>query len=389
MILSNYATKTEMISRENKTVTGFWPMGIDYGFSGVKGFSPNKVFCFPNCAVKMESYSPLIDASEKDILLRDDDGLWAIGEKAHALISSANAMNYESEMYGRNRYFSPIFKTLVKVSLGIALMSNQFMKYFGEPIMVQTGLPPKYREQEQDDVDMIKEAISGSYNFELKIGKGNFQRFQFIVKQENVFVMDQPMGALISTVTDNSGRQKKEDFGILRSNTLVFDPGFKTLDIYDIVSSLCNGTNTFDNLGMYEIFRRTIETLHERYAVNLTVSGMQNALHKGYVTTFDRTCMGRKKIYFEEELEESTKVVCQQAIQKLTSIYNYLQNHDNLVITGGTGNAWFSYIEEFFKNMDGLNILSANRYDMTLSNVYSNVRGYYYYLVGMLERRRR
>ena len=295
-------------------------------------------------------------------------------------------MNYESEMYGRNRYFSPIFQALMKVGLGIALSNNKFRAYNGEPIVIQTGLPPKYKKQ---DTGMIKEAIAGSYSFDLKIGKKPFVHYQFIIKENNVFVMDQPMGSLISTITDNDGIQAKEDYRILTSNTIVFDPGFKTLDIYDITAGMYKGSNTFDTLGMHAVFQSTINLLEEKYDVNLTVAQMQNILHKGFVTSFDRKQMSTAKISFDEELELCTQKICRDAIQKLISIYNYLQNHEFMIITGGTGNAWFSYIEDYFKNMKGLTILSANKNDTTLSNTYSNVRGYYYYLIGMLERRRR
>ena len=42
IILKDYATKTEITPRKNKTVDGFWPIGIDYGFSGLKGLPRTK-----------------------------------------------------------------------------------------------------------------------------------------------------------------------------------------------------------------------------------------------------------------------------------------------------------------------------------------------------------
>ena len=88
---------------------------------------------------------------------------------------------------------------------------------------------------------------------------------------------------------------------------------------------------------------------------------MQNALKKGYVTVLDKRRMVNKKERFEDLLEKNTKDVCMEAMQKLVSLYNYMQNHDYMIVTGGTGNAWYPMIRE-----------------------YSNVRGYYYSLVSML-----
>ena len=73
MLLSDYATKTEIMNRAMATVPDLWPIGIDYGFSSVKGISPNKIFCYPNCAVPTTSFSTLLDCTEHDILLMQRD----------------------------------------------------------------------------------------------------------------------------------------------------------------------------------------------------------------------------------------------------------------------------------------------------------------------------
>ncbi len=390
MSIQEFATRTEFIARENKTANNFWPIGIDYGFSGVKCFSPNKIFCFPNCSIQKMDGGGFLDAGEHDIILKDKDGMWIIGEKASDLMSVGDSMNYESELYGRNRYFSPVFQAVMKAGLGIALSSNRFRKYHGETIVVQTGLPPKYHTGESDDTAYLKEAISGKYNFELKIGKGPFQRYIFSISEGDIYVMDQPLGSLLSCITDNNAMQQPKDVPILTGRTLVVDPGFKTLDIFKVVSGMAQLQEcmTFDTLGMHEILRRTVEALHKKYNAKLSISGMQSAIRRGYINAFDRKLMRTTKQNFEDVLVDNTSMVCTQAIEKLLSIYDYLQDIDNLVLTGGTGDAWSGQIMEYFKNMETLRILKANKNDTTLANIYSNVRGYYYYLIGYLGRRR-
>ena len=379
IILKDYATKTEIVERSNKTVSGFWPSGIDYGFSGVKGFGPNKIFCYPNCAIKVEDFSSLLESSYTDILLKDEEGCWIIGEKALEMITPANAMNYEAEMYERNRYYLPAFRALMKAGLGIAIMSNNCQAYNGEPIFVQTGLPPEYKEMDSPD---LKSVLAGDFEFDIKIGKNPFRHYKFSINDNYVFIMDQPMGSLYSAITDNNGTQGQYGLQVLKSKTLVLDPGFKTLDIYNISAGrVSNKPATFDNLGMHEIFQRTVDGLK---GANITVLGMQGALKKGYVTVLDKRNMTNKKERFEDLLEKNTRDVCNEAIQKLVSLYNYMQDHDFLIVTGGTGNAWYPIIKDFFRNMENLTILSANRNDKILSNTYSNVRGYYFSLVSML-----
>lgn len=383
-MIKEYATKTEVTYRNNVMVPGFWPVGIDYGFSSVKGFSPNKIFCYPNCAVRTKSFDSLLDSTDRDILLSDAEGCWLVGARAHEAITPAEAMNYEAEMYERNRYFSPAFRALMKVGLGIALLSNPYRTYDEEMIVVQTGLPPEYREL---DTEAITEALAGDYDFDLKVGKAPFRHFHFTVFKENVFVMDQPMGSLFSAITDNDGLQGQAGLQVLKSSTIVFDPGFKTLDIYDISGGMFKGSNTFDNLGMHEVFLRTIQSVKSRCSTNMTVLGMQEALRRGYITSFDRRKMETKRIAFDADLENSSRAVCEEALKKVVSLYNYLQNHDNLIVTGGTGDAWYPMVRDYFRNMESLHIIRANCNDISIPNVYSNVRGYYYRLIGMLRHR--
>ena len=149
MSMIEYAPKTERLHRENRSVNGYWPVGIDYGFSAVKGFSPNKVFCFPNCAIQQKNDESILDPDDTDIIIRDKEGTWIIGQKAAQAMDSSDSMNYESEMYGRTRYATPVFRALIKAGLGVALSANRYKKYQDEEIVVQTGLPPKYKRSEE------------------------------------------------------------------------------------------------------------------------------------------------------------------------------------------------------------------------------------------------
>lgn len=47
-----------------------------------------------------------------------------------------------------------------------------------------------------------------------------------------------------------------------------------------------------------------------------------------------------------------------------------------LVVTGGTGAAWLSYIQNFYKEMDSLKVIDGAAND-TIPAIFSNVRGYY------------
>ena len=68
-------------------------------------------------------------------------------------------------------------------------------------------------------------------------------------------------------------------------------------------------------------------------------------------------------------------------VEKLKSVYDYFSDYSYIICTGGTYDAWKEDFDEVFKDMKTLQIISGNANDPSLSNVFSNVRGYYYNLI--------
>lgn len=61
-------TLQENIAKRNISLPRKWVLGIDAGFSSLKGFAPNKYFCFPSFVHKLDSELQI--SNEKDILYR-------------------------------------------------------------------------------------------------------------------------------------------------------------------------------------------------------------------------------------------------------------------------------------------------------------------------------
>lgn len=80
----------------------------------------------------------------------------------------------------------------------------------------------------------------------------------------------------------------------------------------------------------------------------------------------------------------NSKQVCEEAIDKMKVIHDYFSDTDYIIATGGTYEAWSKEFNSKFTEMEGLTIVPANVNDTTLSNVFSNVRGYYFFLLNRL-----
>ena len=111
---------------------------------------------------------------------------------------------------------------------------------------------------------------------------------------------------------------------------------------------------------------------------------MQKYLETGEIKIFDRKLFKSSYKPYGHLLEQASKKICKQAIERTAQVYP-LNEIDYLVITGGTGAAWEREIRNTFSEMDTLKILSGNQNDSSLPFIFANVRGYYMYRCSSLE----
>lgn len=374
-----FKTRTIMFERENPSIDNIWTVALDIGYSSVKGFSPNSVFCFPSYA-KENNFTRILDDLDDDYIEYEDENnqKWLVGSSAYKTLETNDISDNMKTLYGRNRYFSPMFLVIARVGLALAMQKNNFGDPENKEIKIQTGLPPKY----ENDATFLKEVLSGRHTFKIRFGSKGWQSFDFSIKEENIYSIPQPMGTLFSIVTDKDAGLTEDAKKILSSDTLIFDGGFGTLDIYKIKNSLIDedACDTFDDLSMKKIFADTVKQIHKKTGVEVSVPAMQEVLDKGYVTSFDRRTRSTKNIPIAEILVKNSKKICDNALEEIDNAFDNLVKSDYLVVTGGTAQSWFEKIKAHYQNIEGLEVISGNRNDV-LPNIFGNVRGYYMYLL--------
>ncbi len=375
MKTKRFRTKTEMIETDNKGLDNYWEIAIDIGYSAVKLFGPNIIASFPSYARRVSSDFQFAGIAPKEsILYRDSNGqCWIVGEVAQNTMQSGDTSDSENTLYSRDRYANPMFKVVAEAGLGIAMRDNEFGSAKGKEIFVQTGLPGRYMSDSAD----ISEILAERHVFDLKIGAGAWEHFDFTISQNNIDVMSQPKGTLYSICVEKDGRFRKETTSYLSSSMLVFDPGFGTLDLFPINHGTTGKEETFPNLGMKRVLSETSDLIFKEYGVEIPVSAMQKYLETGTVRVFNKKEMKSQDKPFDELLAKASRKICEEAIDSIINAIP-LSDYNYFVITGGTGAAWYNYISEKFKDLETLTIIKGNQND-ELSLVYSNVRGYYYY----------
>ena len=373
----DFKTKTFIQPRLNPTVPGKWPIALDIGYSSVKMFSPNMVASFPSYAKRVEFGSADNAIGELDktsISYRDENGHeYYVGENAQKSIRYTDSDNSTASLYIRDRYYSPEFKVIARVGMALGLGKNHYGSPEGRSIFLQTGLPPEYMSTDTDD---IKNALAGRHVFKLKIGSGEWKSFDFTIETSNIGVMPQPMGTLVSIGTNNNGEPLAVWKDYTSSSMLIVDPGFGTLDTFEIYDHRIVTSKTWNNLGMLRVLQETSKIIQNEYGQVIPVPAMQKVLEDGvFKTRFDRATRRSETVDINPILERAVKSVCEEAVDTIDGFYNLLQGKDYLVITGGTGEAWFDILTEKYGE-SGVKIIRGNVND-DIPMIFSNVRGYY------------
>lgn len=369
MNLNDFNTSQEIIPQKNPMRLN-WIIAIDIGFSSVKGLSPNKRFCFPSYVKKIDR--PLISANQEDIYYRDADGVFLVGTKAQDMVRSDDT-NDTDLSFARNRYFTKDFIILARTAVAIGLMDNNERK--NHPKVrpyIQTGLPTAYI---KEDAVKIKSAFCQTGGYEIRLGTGNWIKFENDIKVSEVSVIPQPAGTLNSLMFNDNGEQNPESARILDKNFLIADVGFGTFDPYGVVNRNKVLEESINDLGMKKVLETAAQYILKDYQMDIRIPQMRKYMKDGYLKIVDIQHMSSKKVKLDSYIEKACEKVAKDAMSKMFELSNYLKDYDFLIVTGGTGAAWLDAFKSTLSEMD-IEILPGN-YGNELPIYYANARGYY------------
>lgn len=388
MQTSTYRTRTEWVPKNYekiRTNDDLWVIGLDSGYGGMKGFSPNKYFCFPSYAKKLDlDKSVMAMYDNHDIIYQDlDNGdTYLIGRNAQNSISKNETNDTESELFTRKRYGNKKFYVLCMAAIGLACMPNSESSTssgVGKELVLQAGLPPAYLDIDREPYAKM---LSRPANFKLKIGRKPWQEFHIAIKTENIYVMAQPSGTMASINIGNNGQYIQDARKYLTGNVLILDIGFNTMDVYGMKGHLLTANESFDTFGMRAVLQMVSEDIKKEKNEEIRVAAMQKYLEKGTIPITKDVAMDDEEFDFSDEeypfapiLEKCSYKVCNMALRHLSNITDQFADYDYLVVTGGTGAAWYEWIKEKFKKSK-MQIIPGNKND-NLEMLYANVRGYY------------
>ncbi len=384
-----------METREYKTRTMFkevqnpalspdkWCIGLDIGYSSVKGYGQNALVCFPAFAIENSGstqinfgYAP---SDNFAIQYKDEDGIvWNVGASAQDSISASDTSAGSLSAYGRHRYASPMFKVLLRTGLAACMRKNAYGDPMGKELVIQTGLPPKYMDNDKDD---FMEIMLGHHKFAVNFGINDWEEFDFTLAPRNIRpIIAQPMGTMLSIATTKDIKPSVDAVQYFNSKVLIMDAGFGTLDFFPMIKGQITtaACETDENLGMKRVLKDTATEIQERYKFEVSVPAMQQYLETGVIPA--KVGKAYKNTAFKDILEKHSRDICYKALEKLQSAYT-IYDYQYLVVTGGTCAAWSNFIREHevIKESDTIKVVSGNQGDPSLPYIFSNVRGYFIY----------
>ena len=373
-----FATKTEHKLVPFPKIDGLHIVGLDMGYSGPKCIYEDGYFVFPNFCKKLAG-ELFNDLNKNDMLYEDlETGeTYCVGDMAYRSITS-DAVVEEASLFGRNHYLHPSFLVSFRTAFGKALWNKNTD---GSDVIIQTGLPPAYIAK---DSPYLKSTCLGRHHYKLTIGKET-KEFDFTLLEENFFIMYQPMGTYYSTVIDQNGNPTKDYKTYMNSNLLVCDGGFGTWDKFLIqANQLIKDTNP--TLGMKRVLEETRKLIQKELGAEVSIPAMQEILKSGKVKVMDRVLI--KDVYYpiSEYLEKANDMVKEEAFE---SIKDCVFDIKYLIMTGGTGLAWYPYFKERLAGVSSLQVIPGNYNTEDMSIVYANARGYYMYRYMMLKKAKR
>lgn len=98
---------------------------------------PKQILLFPKFHAKRipENHIVLKEPSDTDIRYRDETGEWVVGELAYDELNATGQMDSEAELYGRNRYYSDLFRVISRTGIALGFMDNDLKSYNDQKIL--------------------------------------------------------------------------------------------------------------------------------------------------------------------------------------------------------------------------------------------------------------
>ena len=205
----------------------------------------------------------------------------------------------------------------------------------------------------------------------------------------------QVIAALYGVMTDDDGKQLEDEDGILDSKRLpaiVIDGGYRTLGIAHFTSvQMVDSSDSNLTFAMWNIYENVAKRIREETGrENITSMYIKQAMRKEDQTVHYRDKNGKSmSLDAGEYVRKETRKVCEQMMQELRNKFDDLLEVKTIIVTGGTGMAYYEHIKECLLDSEWINVMLTD-YEFQGENItpdYAIVIGMYKVLRHAVDRK--
>lgn len=369
-------------------------IAIDPGFDAMKVIANGIHFKFPFSAVETDERKMSDYGGRKEfILYKDRSGAtWRVGQYARTLMYENKSQQDDptAKLYTEERFISPEATVGILSAIAKAIdLTGLYNEQADLDIRLIVALPHSVRNKYAPTVAGL---VSGAQRFYMTFDDGEEKEYRFNIVEQNVLTVSQTIAAILGETSDDNGYIDESKYHYLANGpTLVVDGGYYTMGLVpvsrggsvddDHAESNTNYAMKNVNLGVAKEIADTRPDI-KHYSVEYLLSQGESEIRymdKGQnkVVSIDLSVIREKKL----------QNVCSNFIRYLNKKYNDLIDFRYVLVTGGTGAAFFSQLLAYYKGTGVMDedhmllthpVLSGNELPIEFSVVtgaYKGLRG--------------
>lgn len=183
----------------------------------------------------------------------------------------------------------------------------------------------------------------------------NFYNLKFTIPQRgHTMALSQAVCALLGAASDDEGYEDENSKVLEKLPVLVIDGGYKTVGLFKLTTiKMVDEAESNPDLAMGTVHKRVADRLQNEYGRSnihqFSIPAIIDDPHTNGEITYEKDG-NTATVNIASLLEEECEKVCDELIDYINKKYEGLLDIKQILITGGTGAAYYSRIMEYIQD---------------------------------------
>ena len=214
-------------------------------------------------------------------------------------------------------------------------------------IVVGVALPHDYVDSVWPNISKF---LIGEHHFEIELQDGIYE-LNFEIKPGRAIPASQAICALLGTAADDEGVIKNESNILKNLPALVIDGGYKTVGLFQLTKAYqVSEAESNENFAMGNVHKRVAKILQEEFGrTDIEAFSIPSIIENddGKIICINPNNHGTIELDVTEMINEEVAKICEELLDYLNEKYNNLLDTKEVIITGGTGAAYYDHVAKY------------------------------------------